>query len=124
MSTRRKPGSGDPRRRQYEWPMVTIVHPDHGSYLLHVHGTRKRGTDALTLTVFGNGANSVQQCDVVFACAEGTDSDVVHLDRADITEDLSIFLAAKIHDDPSTGVLVVPGSEWGLNGAGRPVARR
>jgi hypothetical protein len=86
--------------RRYEWPMVTVVHPDHGSYRLHIHGTRPRSTGVLTLVVFGNGANSVQQCDVVFSTAAGTNSDVVQLGQEEITEDLGLFLAAKIHAEP------------------------
>lgn len=104
--------------------MVTVVHPEHGSYRFHVHGTRARGTGTLTLVAFGNGANSVQQCDVVFNVAAGTDSDVVQLQQDEITEDLGVFLAAKIYADPAAGVLIVPGAEWGLSGAGREVCHR
>jgi hypothetical protein len=78
----------------------------------------------LTLVAFGNGASSVQQCDVVFDVAAGTDSDVVQLEQDEIPEELGVFLAAKIHADPETGVLIVPGAEWGLSGAGRGVCHR
>jgi hypothetical protein len=110
--------------RPYEWPMITVVHPEHGSYRFGVHGTRRRGTDTLTLVAFGNGANSVQQCDVVFDVAAGTGSDVVQLEQREMSDDLGLFLAAKVHADPETGVLIVPGHEWGLCGAGREVCHR
>jgi hypothetical protein len=33
-------------------------------------------------------------------------------------------MASKIHADPSAGVLIVPGAEWGLGGAAWEVAHR
>jgi hypothetical protein len=54
----------------------------------------------------------------------GTDSEIVELTEDDISEDLGIFLAAKVHADPETGVLVVPGAEWGIDGVGREVVHR
>jgi hypothetical protein len=120
MAERRHP---DPEAG-YSWPVITVVHPDHGSYRFGIHGTRKRGTDTLTLVAFGNGAGSVQQCDVVFDVAATTASDVVQLRQDEMTEDLGVFLAAKIQAEPGAGVLIVPGDEWGLGGAGREVAYR
>jgi hypothetical protein len=28
------------RRNGYEWPQITAIHPDHGSYRFAVHGVR------------------------------------------------------------------------------------
>ena len=107
----------------YSWPMVTIVHPDHGSFLVHIHGVRKRGTGTLTLMAFANGATSVQQAGIVRAMARGVDSEIVQLSEDDVSDDLGVFLAAKVHADPGTGVLIVPGGDWGLTGAGRKAVR-
>lgn len=112
------------REPRYAWPMLTVVHPEHGSFRLHVHGVRKRGTGSLTLVAFGNGAPSVKQADLVRSVARGTGSEIVQLDEDDISESLGLFLAAKVHEDPETGVLIVAGSEWGLDGTGREVVHR
>jgi hypothetical protein len=89
-----------------------------------VHGMRRRGTPVLTLVAFANAPKSEQMCDIVFSTAAGTGSDVVQMDESDISEDLALFIAAKAHASPETGVLVVPGGEWDLDGAGREVAHR
>ncbi len=82
------------------------------------------GHPVLTLVAFANAPKSEQMCDIVFSTAAGTGSDVVQMDESDISEDLALFIAAKAHASPETGVLVVPGGEWDLDGAGREVAHR
>lgn len=105
----------------YEWPMITVLHPEFGSYRLHVHGLRPRGSADLTLVVFANGASSVKQAGLVEQVADGIGSEIVQLSEDDISEPLAVFMAAQAHAKPDSGVLIVPGSEWSLDGVGREV---
>jgi hypothetical protein len=57
--------------------------------------------------------------DAVFATARGTRSDVIQLSKSDISGGLAAFLAAQAHSKPDTGILVVPGAEWGIADPGR-----
>jgi hypothetical protein len=114
----------DPPEPPYEWPMITVVHPDHGSFRFHVHGIRGRGPNGhsvVTLVAFGNGASSHKQVDMVLDTAHGTHSEIIRVHEDDISEDLGIVLAEKQHANPEAGVLIVPGAEWGLLGEGREV---
>lgn len=111
------------KRGRYEWPLVTAIHAEYGAFDFHVHGLRAP-SGALTLMVFANGATPQRQCEVVFDAAHGLSSTVVALDENDVDPDRVVSLVERYAADPSVGVFVVPGTDWGLTGAGRKAARR
>jgi hypothetical protein len=91
--------SGDPRKRDrpnrepcYTWPRVTVVHPEHGSYQMDVHGLRSL-SGALTLVAY-QGVDSDKQVELVRQTATGTESTIERLTEADISEDIALLLAA------------------------------
>lgn len=101
-------------RKGYTWPAVTVIHPEHGSYRMNVHGVRHPdGAVTLMAFTFDQGQQR-KQVDLVFSVAAAQKSDVIQLEEADIPEDLGVFLAAKAHASPETGVLVLAGGEWGI----------
>lgn len=103
------------RRGGYEWPRVNIIHPDHGSFRFSVHGVRA-ASGCVTLMAFHGQpeAATTKMVNLVFEAARGIHSRVIELSEEDISEDLAIFIAAKAHANPDTGVLILTGSEWGI----------
>jgi hypothetical protein len=110
------------RRAGYEWPLISVVHPDHGSYEFAIHGVRA-ATGAVTLMAFHGvpAGDPAKMNDVVFDTARGTRSQVIRLCEDDVSDELAVFLAAQAHAKPLTGVLIVPGAEWGITD--RPAGR-
>jgi len=107
--------------KPYEWPSVTVVHPEFGSYRLDIHGVRRKGSGIVTLVVF-SGALSTEQVPIVRSTAEGTGSEIVQLSEDDISQDLAVFLAAQVHAKPKNKVFIAPGGEWGIGGSSARVS--
>jgi len=109
------------RRAGYEWPQVSIIHPEHGSFRFSIHGVRASDGCVTLLAFHGRPeAEKPKMVDVVFSSARNLRAEVIELSEDDVSEDLGIFVAAQAHAHPDTGVLVLPGAEWGI--ADRPAA--
>jgi hypothetical protein len=116
VSKRRKPNSGRPGGNGelppgYEWPRVSVVHPEHGAYQFDVHGVRSHKTGTVTLVVF-TGVTTQRQGRIVRDLLGGLGDEAVPFDRTDISDDLGIWLAAWFHGHPGATVAIVPEDEW------------
>jgi hypothetical protein len=90
---------------EYEFPRVTVIHPEHGSYQVDVHCLRSPD-GALVLVAF-NGVPSYEQVPMVRKVAIGTGDELVDLAQDDITEDMAMLLAANFNANPGTHCVVV-----------------
>jgi hypothetical protein len=90
---------------EYEWPRITVVHPEFGAYQIDVHCLKSPG-GALVLVAF-HGARSNEQVPIVRQLAEATGDTVEALSEEDISTDMGIRLAAHFHANPDAKVGVL-----------------
>lgn len=110
MRYRDLPGGTD--RATYEWPRITAVHPEHGSYEMDVHCLRTTATGALVLYAFGGELIGVsraarsKQVEMIAEVARGTGAVVEPIVKADITQAIAVRLAATFHTKPGSVVVM------------------
>lgn len=93
--------------KRYEWPQITVVHPEHGSYQMHVHLLRSP-VGELVLAAFSHGVNSRRQVEIVRNIARDLGDTIEPLTEDDISEDMAIRLAAQFHARPNLQVAILP----------------
>jgi hypothetical protein len=106
------------RRAAYEWPLVNVLHPVHGAFQFSIHGIRSPD-GCVTLLAFHGTLNDDRTKVVksVFASARRLRGQAVRLHEDDISEDLVSFVAERAHARPNVGVMILPGSKWGIGAA-------
>jgi hypothetical protein len=106
------PGGID--RANYAWPIVSVIHPDHGVYEMAVHCLRAPD-GAMCLVAFGGPLGHTRpasperrkQVDLVADIARGMGDVIEPLEESDISGDIAELLAAHFHAHPDTGVFVM-----------------
>ena len=104
------PGGID--RASYMWPMISGIHPEHGSYQMDVHCLHNPATGERTLMAIAgyakpNSTERRRRIEMVADTARGTDSVIEELVDSDITDDISMRLAATLAAHPGTNVVMM-----------------
>jgi hypothetical protein len=103
------PGGID--RARYEWPQISLIHPEFGTYNMDVHCVRNPQTDAMVLIVFPGvapiGKARRLQVDLVADVAEGMGDVIVELNGSDISDDVKLRLAANIAAHPDEKIILM-----------------
>lgn len=100
----------------YQWPRVTAIHPEHGSYQLDVHCLRD--SDGAMVLVAFHGKPSNEQVPRVRLLAEALGAAIEPLAEQDISHELAANLAAHFYDNPGSGVCVMQVQRPGENPGG------
>jgi hypothetical protein len=93
------------KRNGYEWPQVTVVHPDHGAYLMDVHGLQAKNGHIVLMAFLGK--DIPKQVRLVRSTSRDMGFPIVALEAADITEEIGLRLAAHFHTHPGFEVAVM-----------------
>jgi hypothetical protein len=90
------------RHKGYEWPQVTVVHPDHGAYQLDVHGLETKSGRIVLMAFLGK--NFPEQVRLVRKTSRDMGFPIVALKTSDITDEIGLRLAAEFHANPNLEV--------------------
>jgi hypothetical protein len=102
---------GGINRATYQWPQVSVTHPEYGAYTMEIHCLRSlRGTSTLMAFTGHTRPNTAERkamIDLVAEVARGTDSVIEPIDESDISSDVAVRLAAEIHADPAAQMVIM-----------------
>jgi hypothetical protein len=103
---------GGINRADYSWPMISCIHPEHGSYQMDVHCLRDPKTDVRVLMAFAgyakpNSPERKRRVDLVADTAREMGDVIEPLEESDISQDIALRLAATLHDKPGTKVVLM-----------------
>jgi hypothetical protein len=105
------PGGID--RGSYLWPMISVIHPEHGAYDMDVHCLRDPDTNDRVLVAYSGRTkpNSVERkarIDRLAKVARGLGDVIEPITEDDVTGDIAIRLAAELHTNPVTDLILMP----------------
>jgi hypothetical protein len=91
-------------RSGYEWLRATAIDPDHGSYLLDVHGIQFPNKHIVLMVFLGKHDDTGKQVDLVDSASRNLDAPIIRLREDDITEDLVIRMVDHFRAHPDSHV--------------------
>lgn len=105
------------KQQRYEWPEVTAIHREHGSYKMDIHGLR--APDGHIVLVAFLGKDTTKQVDLVRSTSTNMNYPIVDLEADDISDDIGLRLAAQFHANPGADVVLLEVARPGEAGASR-----
>lgn len=105
------PGGID--RGNYMWPIISVIHPEHGVYEMAVHCLRNPTDSARILIAFlghtkPHSPQRRSQVEMVADTARGIGDVIEPIDESDISDDIAMRLAAEFHAHPETNAVIMP----------------
>jgi hypothetical protein len=104
---------GGINRARYNWPQVSVIHPERGVFEMDVHCVRDPKSGETTLLAFPGHTrpNSIErkgQVDLIAEMARTMGNVIEPIDVSDVTDEMALLLAARLWANPGTQVIIMP----------------